>query len=62
MSNPLILNPTFASTPYFFDRNQDRGSYSGSSNKEFEGQSWRGGADGDNGKGVSTLSPSLLLV
>lgn len=55
--NPLLANPTFSDTPFFFDRNADRGSYSGASGGELEGESWRGGAQG-NGAGVG-VSPSV---
>jgi histone deacetylase HOS2 len=39
-----MQHPTFSSTPFFYDRDKDRASYSGKSDQQYEGQSWRPGS------------------
>ncbi|KAM0755842.1 hypothetical protein T439DRAFT_320542 [Meredithblackwellia eburnea MCA 4105] len=51
-----VENPTFSATPFFYDRNADRASYSGNSGQEVEGQSWRGGQIvGGSGVGLHSM-------
>lgn len=45
-SHARLQHPTFAATPFFFDRSPDRGSYSGDSGRELEGAAWRPGGEG----------------
>ena len=54
MTASSLDHPTFADCAFFYDRNQDRGSYSGQSGDLLEGQSWRAGQGvGGSGVGVS---------
>lgn len=49
-----LLNPTFSSTPFFFDRGGSLGGPGLESGSQVEGESWRGGhAQGGAGVGVS---------
>lgn len=47
-----LQDPTFSANPYFFGRDQDRASYSGSSADQLEGESWRGGNNAGSAVGV----------
>lgn len=58
-----ISFPTFAATPFFYDRAADRGTYSGQASDHLEGESWRGAGkgSGSSGVGVSSVHRALLL-
>lgn len=53
MTASSLDHPTFADCAFFYDRSQDRASYSGQSGDQLEGQSWRAGPGGGSGVGVS---------
>lgn len=58
-----LLNPTFSSTPFFFDRSGSLGGASFESGSEMEGEAWRGGsATGGGGVGVSFDYTVQLVV
>ncbi|ORY75298.1 hypothetical protein BCR35DRAFT_306266 [Leucosporidium creatinivorum] len=51
-----LLNPTFSSTPFFFDRSGSLGGASFESGSELEGEAWRGGsATGGGGVGIHSM-------
>jgi len=56
MTASSLDEPTFADCAFFYDRSQDRASYSGQSGDQLEGQSWRAGQ----GAGASPVGVSNI--
>lgn len=57
MTASSLDHPTFADCAFFYDRNQDRATYSGQSGDLLEGQSWRAGpGGGGSGVGVGLMT------